>query len=277
MPAVIGAASSASSCRTLAGSNPNDSTTGGVSLVAAVTAASGRVAGDLIKDAAKAVGGGGGGKGDIATAGGKNPEGLDEALRIHPRHGLALGLTGDVAARMGDLRLADERWRMAAVLRHDIGPELARARIARLQGRPDDAEAFWAAAEAQVRAEVAGGKADHRRDLAVLLLDRGRPAELAEARALLAAERTIREDAETLDQVARASLLAGDIAAADDALSKLRAIGGHDAGWLAHAADAARARHDEAAAQAAEAEADALDPTWRKDLTSQFALETEPR
>jgi alanyl-tRNA synthetase len=40
------------------------------------------VAGDLIKDAAKAVGGGGGGKGDIATAGGKNPEGLDEALRI---------------------------------------------------------------------------------------------------------------------------------------------------------------------------------------------------
>ena len=56
--------------------------TGGVSLVAAVTPESGRVAGDLIKDAAKAVGGGGGGKGDIATAGGKNPEGLDEALRI---------------------------------------------------------------------------------------------------------------------------------------------------------------------------------------------------
>jgi alanyl-tRNA synthetase len=56
--------------------------TGGVSLVAAVTPESGKVAGDLIKDAAKAVGGGGGGKGDIATAGGKNPEGLDEALRI---------------------------------------------------------------------------------------------------------------------------------------------------------------------------------------------------
>ena len=56
--------------------------TGGVSLVAAVTAESGKVAGDLIKDAAKAVGGGGGGKGDIATAGGKNPDGLDEALRI---------------------------------------------------------------------------------------------------------------------------------------------------------------------------------------------------
>ena len=61
------------------------SDTGGVSLVSAVTPASGRVAGDLIKDAAKAVGGGGGGKGDIATAGGKNPAGLDEALDIARR------------------------------------------------------------------------------------------------------------------------------------------------------------------------------------------------
>ncbi|MEI7547917.1 MAG: alanine--tRNA ligase, partial [Actinomycetota bacterium] len=58
------------------------SDTGGVSLVAAVTQGSGRVAGDLIKEAAKAVGGGGGGKGDIATAGGKNADGLDDALRI---------------------------------------------------------------------------------------------------------------------------------------------------------------------------------------------------
>lgn len=55
---------------------------GGVSLVAAVDPKSGRVAGDLIKDAARAVGGGGGGKGDVATAGGKKPEGLDEALRL---------------------------------------------------------------------------------------------------------------------------------------------------------------------------------------------------
>ena len=39
-------------------------------------------AADLIKTAARAVGGGGGGKGDIATAGGKDPSGLDEAMRI---------------------------------------------------------------------------------------------------------------------------------------------------------------------------------------------------
>jgi len=50
--------------------------------VAAVQPGSTTPAADLIRDAAKAVGGGGGGKGDVATAGGKNPSGLDEALRL---------------------------------------------------------------------------------------------------------------------------------------------------------------------------------------------------
>jgi alanyl-tRNA synthetase len=58
------------------------SDSGGVSLVSAVTPASGKTAGALIKDAARAVGGGGGGKGDVATAGGKDPDGLPEALAI---------------------------------------------------------------------------------------------------------------------------------------------------------------------------------------------------
>jgi len=56
--------------------------TGGVSIVGATAPSVKANAGDLIKDAAKAVGGGGGGKGDIATAGGKNPEALDEAIAI---------------------------------------------------------------------------------------------------------------------------------------------------------------------------------------------------
>ncbi len=56
--------------------------TGGVSLAAAVQPSEGVEASDLIKAAARAVGGGGGGKGDIATAGGKDPSGLDEAMRI---------------------------------------------------------------------------------------------------------------------------------------------------------------------------------------------------
>jgi alanyl-tRNA synthetase len=54
--------------------------TGGVSLVAAVRPDAGVDASALLKDAARAVNGGGGGKGDVATAGGKNPAGIDDAL-----------------------------------------------------------------------------------------------------------------------------------------------------------------------------------------------------
>ena len=56
--------------------------TGGVALAAAVDKALGINAGDLVKEAARAVGGGGGGKGDLAVAGGKDPAGIDTALDI---------------------------------------------------------------------------------------------------------------------------------------------------------------------------------------------------
>ena len=59
-----------------------ESTTGGVSIVAATKPALGVAAASLIRDSARAVGGGAGGKGDVATAGGKDPSGIDEALRI---------------------------------------------------------------------------------------------------------------------------------------------------------------------------------------------------
>ena len=53
---------------------------GGVALVAAVTPDSGLEAGALIADAARTVGGGGGKDADLAVAGGRDPDGLDEAL-----------------------------------------------------------------------------------------------------------------------------------------------------------------------------------------------------
>ena len=56
--------------------------TGGVALVAAIQEGFTANAGELIKAAARSVGGGGGGKGDIATAGGKNQSALDEALDL---------------------------------------------------------------------------------------------------------------------------------------------------------------------------------------------------
>ena len=54
----------------------------GVALVAAVTPHSGLNASELIAEAAKAVGGGGGKGADFAAAGGRHPEHLDEALDL---------------------------------------------------------------------------------------------------------------------------------------------------------------------------------------------------
>jgi alanyl-tRNA synthetase len=53
-----------------------------VALVAAVAKDSGVEAGPLVGAAAKEVGGGGGGKGDVAVAGGKDVSGIDRALEI---------------------------------------------------------------------------------------------------------------------------------------------------------------------------------------------------
>jgi len=56
--------------------------TGGVSLAAAVTPGAPIEASALLRDAAKSVGGGGGGKGDVATAGGKDATGIDQAIEL---------------------------------------------------------------------------------------------------------------------------------------------------------------------------------------------------
>ena len=53
---------------------------GGVALVAAASQDSGLDAGELIADAARTVGGGGGKNPDLAVAGGRDPSRLDEAL-----------------------------------------------------------------------------------------------------------------------------------------------------------------------------------------------------
>jgi alanyl-tRNA synthetase len=55
---------------------------GKVSLVAAVAKGEDLVASDLIADAARIVGGGGGRQPDLAMAGGRDPDRLDEALSL---------------------------------------------------------------------------------------------------------------------------------------------------------------------------------------------------
>jgi len=54
----------------------------GVAVAAAVDPESGLNAGEIIADAVKAVGGGGGKGEHLATAGGRNADGIDEALQL---------------------------------------------------------------------------------------------------------------------------------------------------------------------------------------------------
>jgi alanyl-tRNA synthetase len=53
----------------------------------------------VLAQAAKAVGGGAGGKGDLASAGGRDPSRLDEALRVARAD--ALNLMGGSEGSMG--------------------------------------------------------------------------------------------------------------------------------------------------------------------------------
>ena len=112
---------------------------------------SGIAGGDLIQDAAKAVGGGGGGKGDIATAGGKDPAGIDEALRIAARRGgrraaradgvRALGL--DLGSKRIGVAVSDRSGTIASPLTvlaaQPVAPPRPRARSPR-SSREEEAE-----------------------------------------------------------------------------------------------------------------------------------------
>jgi alanyl-tRNA synthetase len=69
-----------------------------VALLTSDLAASGAAAREVLARAAKAVGGGAGGKGDLASAGGRDPARLDEALRIARADALRLLGGGDKGA-----------------------------------------------------------------------------------------------------------------------------------------------------------------------------------
>jgi alanyl-tRNA synthetase len=72
-----------------------------VALLTADLAGAGRAARDVLASAAKAVGGGAGGKGDLASAGGRDPSRLDQALQIARADALRLlqGGSGDLDGR----------------------------------------------------------------------------------------------------------------------------------------------------------------------------------
>jgi tetratricopeptide (TPR) repeat protein len=103
---------------------------------------------------------------------------FQEALRISPNPLSTLYLA-DLETRAGRYRAAEGRYQAILAMGegsatlYDHAALRGLARIARLQGR-SDADSLYAKAEAVLRREVASGAFGHRRELAELLLERGR-------------------------------------------------------------------------------------------------------
>ncbi|RIH82427.1 Lipopolysaccharide assembly protein B [Calidithermus roseus] len=111
---------------------------------------------------------------------------LEEALRIALNYPLALLYLAELETRQGRYRAAEKLYQRIlpqdrqTYQLYDHAAYTGLARLARLQGSPRE-EAAWERAESVLRREIGQGAFGHRRELARLLLERGRQADFPEA------------------------------------------------------------------------------------------------
>jgi Tfp pilus assembly protein PilF len=192
---------------------------------------------------------------------------LDEALRIVPGLPLATALRGELALRTGHADEAARLFEQAFAASRQVRYLIDQARAEELGGDPAAADALRGQVEALVRGELGEGGLGHRLDLAEVLVDRGRPADLPEAIALAREEVARRGSFEARFQLARALARSG---ARDEAVRQVQAVlasGAREAQLYELAARLAPQRGDTAAAALYTRLADRLDPGasgWRK-------------
>jgi tetratricopeptide (TPR) repeat protein len=172
---------------------------------------------------------------------------LAEALRILPQYAPALIHLAELETKLGRYAEAERMyWKVLAVspgasyplvYDHVAMQGLARARA--LQGDRDQAEALWSKAERMIRGHL--NAFGHRRELARLLLERGRGDDVAEALSLMQVEVRIRRDAETLNIFAWALSRAGSWREAKGVVREAIATGVRDAALFHHAGTIAQA------------------------------------
>ncbi|MBC7545012.1 MAG: hypothetical protein H7338_19990 [Candidatus Sericytochromatia bacterium] len=152
-----------------------------------------------------------------------------EALRLQPESAVILGLSADLELHAGQYAKAATHYEQA--FRHSQGPAclIGLAKIKTRQGDLQAAGRLQADAEAQLRQDLKDGGYGHRRDLARLLLTRGRAGDDLEALALMAVETQFRHDPETLAVQAWALTRAGRWPEARQAVQRALASGVRDA------------------------------------------------
>ncbi|MEM9905141.1 MAG: tetratricopeptide repeat protein [Cyanobacteria bacterium P01_D01_bin.44] len=130
-----------------------------------------------------------------------------EALRILPRYPLALTQSAQLKTRLGQYRTAEKLYNQVFIAQDypNVWDHVAlqgMAQTAALRGDSQRAEALWQQAEALFRQHQDLSTFGHRRELARLLLARGRDLDLPEALTLMEADLKVRRDVDTLDTYA---------------------------------------------------------------------------
>jgi tetratricopeptide (TPR) repeat protein len=194
-----------------------------------------------------------------------------EALRILPNHPQTLINLAQLNVRRGNYASADRYY--AQIMHSSNGtPRIfdslvlrGQARIQQLQGNTAAAERLWDQAEKQLRESDVGLSAQslgHQRDLAQLLLERGRPQDIPEALSLAQAEARKRRDAETLEVLAWALLKADRLQEAKAVIQEAIALGTKSTSLFEHAGSIEQQLGNDAQAQFYFQQIQSIDPTF---------------
>jgi tetratricopeptide (TPR) repeat protein len=191
-----------------------------------------------------------------------------DALGILPQYPLALTDLAVLELRQGRYEAAiDHLTRIVTVTRdapnvydHVVLRGVAQARD--LQGRHAEAARFWADAEVRLRQDATSGAYGHRRELARLLLTRGRDADVPEALRLMRQELAVRADPDTLDTMAWALSRAGRWDEAQRTMRRALRWGVRDARYFYRGASIAARLRDTEGTRAYMRLMRAIDPTF---------------
>ncbi|MEW5857119.1 MAG: tetratricopeptide repeat protein [Cyanobacteriota bacterium] len=205
-----------------------------------------------------------------------------ETLRLIPRYPLALVQLAELETRQGKYQEAEHHYNQvivdskgaATVFDHVVDRGMARLRA--LQGDLSGSKQWQDKAEALLREQTGTGQGSgnfgHRRELALLLLEGGRPQDVAEALALVQEEVKIRRDARTLDTLAWALLRSGDRAGARAAIQEALHGGIRDAEIFYRAGEIEKALGNDAKAGVYFQQALATDPTFDEQARKRLGL-----
>ena len=204
-----------------------------------------------------------------------------EALRLVPRYPLALIYLADLETRQGNYREAEGYYSKVSAYSGGVATVFDRivdrgmARVKDLQGDAIESRRLRDKAEAGLRQEQAAGGFGHRRDLASLLLEKGRSQDVAEALALMQDEVKIRRDAVTLDILAWALSGAGEWQKADRVMAEIVRSGIRDAGMFYRAGAIARTLGKDAESRAYFQKSKEIDPSFDDRSRQALGLATD--